>query len=58
MSESNAQMERIRGTIRSATTKLLNKIDGELCRRHLSHDVLEEYMDQLMRKEQCLIYYE
>ena len=58
MAESGARLKKIRGAIRSSTTKLLNKIDGELTNGNPNLDVLEEYLEQLSNKERCLIDYD
>lgn len=58
MAESGARLKKIRGAIRSSTTKLLNKIDGELSNGNPDLDVLEEYLEQLANKERCLIDYD
>lgn len=58
MAEGGVRTKRIRGAVRSATTRLLNKIDGELLKENPDLYVLEEFMEQLISKEQSLNEYD
>ena len=58
MAEGGVRTKRIRGTVRAATTRLLNKIVGELRKEEPDLDALEEFMEQLISKEQSLIEYD
>ena len=49
------RLKRIRGVVRAATTRLLQKIDGELSKPEPDIYMLEEYMELLMSKEQSLV---
>lgn len=54
MAEGIVRLKRIRGAVRGSTTRLLQKIDGELLKPDPSVETLEEFMEQLMIKEQTL----
>lgn len=58
MAECGVRTKRIRGAVRSATTRLLNKIDGELTKEEPDLYTLEEFMKRLISKEQSLIEYD
>jgi hypothetical protein len=43
-----------RSSIRTAVTRLINKIDDELVKERPDHDALEELLEQLILKEDYL----
>lgn len=48
---SNLQRQKkVRGAVRAATTRLMDKIDREVGKEDPSTDVLEEYLEQLMAR--------
>lgn len=60
MAEGNAvgRLKRERGVVRSSATKLMQKIDAELRKEESDPNLLEEYVEQLMMKEQSLTDYD
>ena len=50
--------KRLRGAVRSATTRLHTRIDHEIAMERPNVDVLEEYLEQLLARERTLIDYD
>lgn len=53
---SNLQRQKkLRGAVRAATTRLLDKIDQEVGKEDPSTDLLDEYLEHLMARERALL---
>lgn len=48
------RLRKKRDSIRGSTTKILSKVDNELSKEAANLDLLEEFMEQLLLKEEWL----
>ena len=48
------RLKKKRASIRASTTKILSKVDNALSREPPDPDLLEELMEQMLLKEECL----